>query len=129
MTADAPSHSPAELSAATRRALLRQYKESRRPAGVFVIRNGANGRVFMDASLDIDGLMNRHRFTLELGSHRNRLLQQDWRAHGAAGFDFEVIDRLRYREDDPRFDAASELAALLALWREEYDSRGELGYH
>lgn len=129
MTADAPSHSPAELSAATRRALLRQYKESRRPAGVFVIRNRANGRVFMDASLDIDGLMNRHRFTLELGSHRNRLLQQDWRAHGVAGFDFEVIDRLRYREDDPRFDAASELAALLALWREEYDSRGELGYH
>ena len=92
------------LSAENRRALSRQYKESVRPAGVFVVRNTVNGRVYVGGSLDVEGAMNRARFELDMGSHRCKPLGQDWAALGAAHFSFEVIDRVKERKDDPAFE-------------------------
>jgi hypothetical protein len=112
----------------TRRALARKYKESVRPAGVFVIRNMLDGRVYVAGNLDVEGAMNRARFELNLRSHRNKALLRDWVAHGAAHFSFEVIDRVKER-DDPAFDRADELEKLLALWREELQCTGEQGYN
>ncbi|KQW57337.1 GIY-YIG nuclease family protein [Variovorax sp. Root411] len=116
------------LSPENRRALSRQYKETARPAGVFVIRNGLNGRVYMAGSLDVEGAMNRARFELNMRSHRNKALGQDWIAHGADRFTFEVIDRVKESED-PAFDRAAELEKLLALWREELQCDGDKGYN
>jgi len=112
----------------TRRALSRKYKETVRPAGVFVIRNTLNGRLYLAASLDVEGAMNRARFELGLRSHRNKALVRDWSLHGAANFSFEVIDRVKER-DEPGFDRAAELEKLLVLWREELQCDGDLGYH
>lgn len=117
------------LSSETKCALTRQYKDSVRPAGVFAIRNHANGRIYVAGNLDVEGAMNRARFELGLRSHRNKALQHDWLAHGAAHFTFEVIDRVKEREDDPAFDRAAELEKLLALWREELQCAGERGYN
>jgi len=39
----------------SRKDLLREYKERRRPAGVFQVRNTANGKVFLGSSLNLDG--------------------------------------------------------------------------
>lgn len=127
MTSSTPQMGPAP-SPSARRALTRHYKETRRPAGVFTITNRVNGRVYVDGSLNLDGTMNRHRFELNLRSHRNRPLQQDWLAHGADNFVFAVIDRLKER-DDPLFDYQAELESLLALWREEIPCQGERGYN
>ena len=111
----------------TRRALTRKYKETVRPAGVFVIRNTLSGRLYIGGSLDVEGAMNRARFELGLRSHRNKALVRDWAAHGAANFSFEVIDHVKER-DDPAFDRAAELEKLLALWREELQCHGDRGY-
>jgi hypothetical protein len=113
----------------TKRALTRQYKESVRPAGVFAVRNQLSGRVYVSGSLDVEGAMNRARFELNLRSHRNKALQQEWLADGAAQFSFEVVDRVKEREDDPAFDRAGELEKLLALWQEELQCFGEHGYN
>ncbi len=99
-----------------------------RPAGVFVIRNLMDGRVYVAGSLDVEGAMNRARFELNLRSHRNKALQRDWVAHGATHFSFEVIDRVKER-DDPVFDRAAELEKLLELWREELQCIGDKGYN
>jgi hypothetical protein len=112
----------------TRRALARKYKDTVLPAGVFVIRNTLSGRVYVAGSLDVEGAMNRARFELGLRSHRNKALVRDWAEHGAAHFSFEVIDRVKER-DDPAFDRASELEKLLALWREELQCRSDKGYN
>lgn len=116
------------LSPESRRAISRQYKETARPAGVFVIRNGLTGRIYVAGSLDVEGAMNRARFELNLHSHRNKALGRDWIAHGADRFTFEVIDRVKESED-PTFDRAAELEKLLALWREELQCDGEKGYN
>jgi hypothetical protein len=109
-----------------KRALIKKYKETVRPAGVFVIRNKLNGHVYLSGSLDVEGAMNRARFELGLRSHRNKALLRDWVAHGAEHFGFEVIDRVKER-DDPAFDRAAELEKLLALWREEFQCCGDKG--
>ncbi|PIF78848.1 hypothetical protein CLU95_6047 [Variovorax sp. 54] len=115
-------------SPSTRRTLVKQYKDSVRPAGVFVIRHLMDGRVYVAGSLDVEGAMNRARFELNLRSHRNKALQRDWVAHGATHFSFEVIDRVKER-DDPVFDRAAELEKLLELWREELQCTGDKGYN
>ncbi|MDM0035550.1 GIY-YIG nuclease family protein [Variovorax sp. J22P271] len=111
----------------TRRSLTRKYKDTVLAAGVFVITNTSNGRVFVAGSLDVEGALNRARFELGLRSHRNKALVRDWIDHGAAHFRFEVIDRVK-QSDDPAFDRAAELEKLLALWREELQCVGERGY-
>ncbi|MBX3633090.1 MAG: GIY-YIG nuclease family protein [Simplicispira sp.] len=115
-------------SAPARRALLRQYKAARPPAGIFTLTNQANGRVYVGGSLNLDGAMNRMRFELNQRAHRNKVLQQDWLAAGPAQFVFAVVDRLKQR-DDPHFDYQAELDTLLVLWREEIPCHGERGYH
>lgn len=102
------------LSPETKRALSRQYKDSVRPAGVFAIRNRSNARVYVAGSLDVEGAMNRARFELNLRSHRNKALLQDWLALGPEQFGFEVVDRVKERENDPGFDRAAELRSC---WR------------
>ena len=118
----------ASSSPPDRRALSRQYKEAPPPMGVYAIRNVVNQRVYVDASPNPQGTLNRHRFELELKGHRNRALQQDWNVHGAANFRLEVIDTLK-KSEDPAFDEKAELAALLSMWRQELQCDGALGYN
>lgn len=110
-----------------RKTLKQQYRDVRSRAGVYAIRCLANGRALVGGSPNVEGTLNRHRFELRLGQHRNAQLRQDWRAHGEAAFAFEVIDRVKPREE-PGFDAAGELRALETLWREEFTRQGVAGY-
>ncbi|MDO5693206.1 MAG: GIY-YIG nuclease family protein [Pseudomonadota bacterium] len=108
----------------SKRALIQQYKAAFPSMGVYLIRNLTNGRTHVDASTNLEGAIHRHQFELRQGSHRNKLLQHDWRTHGAEQFSFEVVDRIQQRTE-PDFDYRAELAARLALWREEYGVYGE----
>lgn len=110
-----------------RRTLTRQYKEAPPPMGVYAIRNLLEDRLYMGASNNVEGAINRARFELKMNGHRNRRLQQDWQRLGAEAFRFEVIDTVKMR-DDPAFDAPAELAALLALWCEELGCFGARDY-
>jgi len=111
----------------TKRELTRQYKEAGPPMGVYAIRNLANQRILLGASLNADGALNRHRFELKMKQHRNKRLLDDWLRYGPDNFRFEVIDTLKKR-DDPAFDDPSQLAALLAMWSEELGCHGDRAY-
>lgn len=124
----APCESPGRPASIARRALVRQYKDSHRSAGVFTVTNQANGRIYVGGGLHLEGVMNRMRFELNQRSHRNKLLQQDWIAHGAECFCFAVVDRVKERED-PFFDYRAELDSMLELWREEIPCHGDRGYN
>ncbi len=116
------------LPTESRRALIRQYKETPRPAGVYAIRNKLSARVYVGGSLDVEGAMNRARFELNMCTHRSKALLKDWIANGAGQFSFEVIDRVKERKD-PDFDRKAELEKLLSLWQEELQCFGANGYN
>ena len=115
------------LAAPRRRELTRLYKESPPAAGVYALRNLDDGRLWLGASLNAAGALNRLRFELDRGAHRNRVLQQDWARLGAARFSFEVIDTVKPK-DDPAFDLKAELTQLLQLWRTELAPALATGY-
>jgi hypothetical protein len=110
-----------------RRAVKQQYLQAATRAGVYSIRNLVSGRALVAASMNVHGALNRHRFELRQGTHRNKLLTQDWSLHGESTFTFEVIDLVKPSED-PAFDVARELEDLLALWRGEIPCHGDTGY-
>lgn len=97
-------------------------------AGVFQVKNTANGKVLLGSSLNLDGPLNSHRFMLTIGSHRNESLQKDWNTYGAAKFVFEVLEVVKVK-DDPHFSIEDELTLLEEIWIEKLQPFGEKGYN
>ncbi|MEW6185642.1 MAG: GIY-YIG nuclease family protein [Thermodesulfobacteriota bacterium] len=110
-----------------RKALIRGYKETPRPAGVFRVRNSISGKSLIGATTDLPGKINSYRFQLEHGSHPSRDLQSDWKALGAEAFTFEVLDQLKPSER-PDYKANEDLMVLKALWQERLKASGESMY-
>ncbi|MDN2677457.1 GIY-YIG nuclease family protein [Janthinobacterium sp. SUN033] len=109
----------------TRQATLKaHYRQLPPPLGIIALRHLPSGRTLLDSSRNAPGMLNRHRFELNLGKHRNALLQADWRRDGAAAFSCAVIDTLKL-PDDPAFDADAELGALLDLHRAQWLEQGQ----
>ena len=111
-----------------RKELIRQYKETPRPMGVFRVHNTVGDRSFVGTSRDVPSMLNRQRFQLEHGSHPNRELQEDWNRLGAGAFAFEVVDTLKPSEQADS-DAAEDLRVLGDLWLEKLSPYGERGYN
>jgi len=110
-----------------RKRLTRAYKDTRRPMGVFRIRNTANKKSLIGSSIDLPAVLNRQRFQLEAGVHPNLLLQQDWRTLGPAAFEFEILDTLE-PPDKGDYDPTEDLRALREMWLERLEALGESEY-
>jgi hypothetical protein len=112
-----------------RKALTRQYKETRRPAGVFRVRNTTNGKSFVGASTDVASMLNRLRFQLGHGLTLMPALQADWDRLGPDAFEFEVLDTLEPQADRPNQDLSDDLRELERLWLEKLCPFGDCGYN
>lgn len=125
---DAQSQPPPSGSRAQRAEVRRAYKEKPPPMGVFAVRNRANGKVLVGASLNVQGALNRIRFELTTGMDRIPGLLEDWKRQGADNFAFEVLDVLEPSEE-PGADPKEELKVLEALWLDRLKPYGEAGYN
>ena len=96
---------------------IRKYKDTRRPMGVFRVRNTVSRKAFVGTSVDLPAMLNRPRFQLEHGSHPNRRLQNDWNDLGPEAFTFETLDTLKPSQQ-PGYDPSEDLRTLEALWRD-----------
>ena len=112
----------------SRKEMIRNYRERRKPAGVFQIKNIANGKVLLGSSLNLEGPLNSHRFMLTTGSHRNKALQNEWNAYGEKNFVFEILETVKVT-DDPNFNLNDELTLLEEIWLERLQPFGEKGYN
>jgi hypothetical protein len=110
-----------------RRELVRSYKETPRPAGVYRVRHVRSGRTLLGASRDAPAMLNRTRAQLRMKSHPSRDLQADWDMDGPDAFVFEVVDLLP-PSGAPDYDPGDDLAMLEALWREKLALRSEQVY-
>mgnify|MGYP001205260714 CR=1 FL=1 len=100
-----------------RKALLRAYKESVRPMGVYRVHNTESGRAIVAATLDLPAALNRQRAQLRMNGHPDKTLQKEWNASGDDAFVFEVLDTLE-PIDEPGYDPADDLDALEKMWVE-----------
>jgi hypothetical protein len=112
----------------SKKELKHAYQERRQQAGVFQIKNTANGKILLGSSLNLDGPLNSHRFMLSIGGHRNQALQSDWNIYGAETFTFEILEVVKVT-DDPYFKLTDELLLLEQIWLEQLQPFGERGYN
>lgn len=108
--------------------IKREYKERKKPSGVFQIKNTANGKVLLGSSLNLEGPLNSHKFMLAMGSHRNAELQKEWNQYGSDHFVFEILEVVKVK-DDPNFNLNDELELLEQIWIEKLQPFGEQGYN
>jgi len=108
--------------------LRRQYKENPKPMGVFQVKNGSNGKVFIGSGMDVNGKLNSCKFQLQHGSNMNKELQKDFTSMGEESFSFEILDTLE-PEDDPAKDYADDLEMLLQMWIEKVQPFDTNGYN
>jgi len=112
----------------SRKDINREYLERVKPAGVFQVKNTANGKVLLGSSLNLEGPLNRHKFMLKIGSHTNKALQKDWDELGPDKFIFEILEEVKVK-DDPNFNLKDELTLLELIWLEKLQPFGERGYN
>lgn len=110
-----------------RKALKSAYKEMKFKMGAFQIRNLSNGKLLIGCSANLSAIWNRHRFQLNMGSHRNTLLQKEWNTYKAENFIFEVLEELPHRDDTS--DYSEELNLLKEFYLEKLTPYDERGYH
>jgi len=112
----------------SRKELNREYKERVKPAGVYQVKNLANGKVLLGSSLNLEGPLNRLKFMLKIGSHTNKALQKDWDEFGPEQFVFEILEAVQVKEA-PNFNLKDELTLLEMIWLEKLQPFGERGYN
>ena len=82
------------MNKASRRDLVRDYKERKAVAGVYAVRCAPSGEIWTAGSRNVDLQQNSLWFGLRNGGHINRAMQAAWTAHGEAAFSFEVLERI-----------------------------------
>lgn len=93
----------------------KDYKQTKRPMGVYRICNIPDGKSYIGFSLDLQARINRHKVELKLGSDRNRELRDEWKSLGESSFEFEILDELEYDENSTA-DPVEELHILRDMW-------------
>ena len=114
-------------SSEERRARIREYKETPRRAGMYVVRNSVNGKWLVGASPDVPAMLNRQRSQLDWGGHPDKELQLDWNDSGPAAFEFDVLDELK-PSGEPGEDVGEDLRVLKHLWIERLEATGQALY-
>lgn len=105
------------MSREGRKALLAAYRERRPRPGVFALRCAVTGQTWVQATPNLDSCRNGVWFPLKLGSHPNKVLQAEWKAHGADAFAIEEVEVVE-GDDLTGWALASRLKARERHWRE-----------
>lgn len=122
----APRNKRAETD--DRKAMKRQYLQTRPDMGVYQIRNTTNGRVYVGSSRNLEGTRTSRQFQLRMGKVPfSRELQRDLDEFGAASFEFSVLAVL----DKPAQgeDMEQSLITLYLHWLTKLQPFGERGYN
>ena len=112
----------------TKKELRQEFNQIKVRAGVFQIRNTVNDKIYVEGSVNLDKIWNRHLVELRFGNHRNTTLQAEWKQYGEEAFRFEILSEIREPEDS-RVDLQKESRKLAAMFIEELQPFGERGYH
>ncbi|HEX8225644.1 MAG TPA: GIY-YIG nuclease family protein [Allosphingosinicella sp.] len=100
-----------------RKAAVAAFKERKSEPGIYALTCRPSGQRWVGRATDLATIWNRLSVALRMASTPHRSLQAAAREHGAAAFDFEVVERI----DEPDASTALVWAILkkrLDHWRD-----------
>ncbi len=108
--------------------LKQQFKEISVEAGVYQIKNTVNDKILIGSTKNFKTL-NGIQFMLETNTYTtNKELQVEWNQYGKAAFTFDILEKLKER-DDPYFNEKEALLEIEEKWLEKLQPYGEQGYN
>lgn len=115
------------MDAQRKKELIAQYKRTRPPMGVFIVRCKVNNKYYLEGTQDLRGRINgtKARLGLGAGMHPNKELQKEWDEFGEENFTIEILENLEYdKEDEAKTDYKDDLALLQMVWEEKLAKEG-----
>jgi len=91
--------------------LLNEWKNRHPEMGVISISCKPTGDLFLGIAKDTRAEYNSNRFKLSVKLHSNRQLQELWDKYGESGFEYSVVEVLKY--ENPKDDQTDKLLELL----------------
>jgi hypothetical protein len=80
-------------STGDRKDAIRKFKERKPTCGVYAVRSTATGAVWVGSFANLEAIRTRLWFSLRLGSHRDKALQDEYNAHGERTFQYEILEK------------------------------------
>lgn len=103
--------------------LKEQYKQMRPEMGVFIIKEKHSGKYHLEATQNLKGKMNGMLFQLKMGNNKVKELQKDWKLKGEDSFTVEILEKLKYNEEEPEKDYVEELELLKMIWEDKLSGK------
>ena len=104
------------------------YKSKRQPAGIFVVHNLHDNKMFIGVSKDLPSVLKRFEFTLNMGSFPFQNLIDGYKKLGKDNFQIKILDELEIKDESER-EIDNELAALEEMWIEKLKEEGASFYN
>lgn len=111
-----------------RKTLKQDYKYLIHPKGVFIIKNIKNGMFYLGSSMNLKGIYDKNKFTLNLGSHYNKKLQEAWNTFGESAFIYEVLETVELKED-LNYNYEDDLKILELIWMDKFNPDSDKSYN
>jgi len=84
----------AMISKEQKKDAISKFKERKARAGVFAVRSAQSGTVWVGTSRNLDAAKNGIWFSLRIGAHRDKPLQNEWNAARESALSYEVIESI-----------------------------------
>lgn len=108
--------------------LIKEYKNQKHPAGIFVVKNRPENKLFLGVSLNLPAKLRGITFELEMGSHAYSNLAEDYKRLGKDQFEISILDQIEVKDDTEK-ELRSELETLEEMWVEKLKAEGVTFYN
>ncbi len=103
--------------------IIKEYKNQKHPAGIFVVKNKPDNKMFIGTSLNLPAKIRGITFELEMGSHAYSKLAEDYKKLGKDQFEITILDQIEVKDETDK-GLRSELKTLEEMWVEKLKSEG-----
>jgi hypothetical protein len=108
--------------------IIKDYKQQKQPAGIYVVHNKVDNKMFIGKSKNLPAVLRRFDFTLKMGSYPLNDLIDDYKKHSADNFEIKILDEFEIKNETEK-EIDGELKTLEEMWIEKLKSEGVKFYN
>ena len=108
----------------TQKELKEEYKLRKARIGIYTITHLDSKKIFIGSALDLDKKWNSDKFKLNAGSHKCKMLQEEWHKYGESSFGYDVLYEIPQNDETKIINYNEEMKVLIDLYIEEKKETG-----